>query len=42
MVFNGFTYDYQFIIKELEEEFERQFYCLGENTEKIRNFVSAN
>ena len=32
---NGSTYDYHFIIKELAEEFEGQFECLGENnTEK--------
>ena len=31
---NGSTYDYHFIIKELVEEFEGQFDCLGENTEK--------
>ena len=31
---NGFTYDYHFIIKELAEEFEGDFECLGENTEK--------
>ena len=29
---NGSTYDYHFIIKELAEEFEGQFECLGENT----------
>ena len=31
---NGSTYYYYFIIKELAEEFEGQFECLGENTEK--------
>ena len=31
---NGSTYDYHFIIKELLEEFEEEFECLGENTEK--------
>ena len=31
---NGSTYDYHFTIKELAEEFERQFECLDENTEK--------
>ena len=31
---NGFHYDYHFIIKELPEEFEGQFECLRENTEK--------
>ena len=28
---NGSTYDYHFIIKELAEEFEGEFECLGEN-----------
>ena len=31
---NGFNYYYHFIIKEVVEEFEKQFTCLGENTEK--------
>ena len=31
---NGSTYDYHFIIKELAEEFEREFECLGDNTKK--------
>ena len=31
---NGSTYDYHFIIKELAEEFEVEFHCLGENKEK--------
>ena len=31
---NGSTYDYHFIIKELAEECEGEFECLGENTEK--------
>ena len=31
---NGSTYDYQFIIKELVKEFDGNFECLGENTEK--------
>ena len=31
---NGSNYDYHFIIKELAEEFEKQFTCLGEITEK--------
>ena len=35
---NGFTYYYHFIIKELAEEFESQFECLGENTEKYITF----
>ena len=35
---NGSTYDYHFIIKELAEEFEGQFECLGENTENFITF----
>ena len=35
---NGSTYDYHFIIKELAEEFEGGFECLGENTEKYKTF----
>ena len=35
---NGSTCDYHFIIKELAEEFEREFECLGENTEKYITF----
>ena len=35
---NGSTYDYQFIIKELVKEFETNFECLGENTEKYITF----
>ena len=35
---NGSTYDYHFIIKELEKEFEGEFECLGENTEKYITF----
>ena len=35
---NGSRYDYHFIIKELAEEFEGEFECLGENTEKYINF----
>ena len=35
---NRYTYDYRFIIKELAEEFEGEFECLGENTEKYINF----
>ena len=31
---NGPTYYYHFIIKELAEEFKKQFTCFGENTEK--------
>ena len=35
---NGSTYDYHFIIKQLAEEFEGEFECLGENTEKYITF----
>ena len=35
---NGSTYDYHFIIKELVKEFEGNFECLGENTEKYIKF----
>ena len=35
---NGFTYNYHFIIKELVKEFEGNFDCLGENTEKYITF----
>ena len=35
---NGSTYDYHFIIKELVEEFEGKFECLGEITEKYITF----
>ena len=38
MFHNGSTYDYHFIIKELAEEFEGEFECLGENIEKYINF----
>ena len=31
---NGSTYDYHFIIKELVKEFDGNFECLDENTEK--------
>ena len=34
----GSSYDYHFIIRELAEEFEHQFTCLGENTEKCIPF----
>ena len=40
---NGSTYEYHFIIKELAEEFEGEFECLGENTEKYStNVFSTN
>ena len=35
---NGSTYNYHFIIKELAEEFEGEFECLGKNTEKYKTF----
>ena len=35
---NGSTYDYHFIIKELVKEFDGNFECLGENTEKCITF----
>ena len=35
---NGSTYDYHFTIKELAEEFEGEFECLSENTEKYITF----
>ena len=31
---NGSTYDYHFIIRQIAKEFEDNFECLGENTEK--------
>ena len=40
---NGSTYDYHFIIKELMKEFDGNFKCLGEKTEKYITFsVSIN
>ena len=39
MVFhNGSTYDYHFIIRELVKEFDGNFECAGENTEKYITF----
>ena len=38
---NGSSYDYNFIIKELAEEFKKQFTCLEENTEN-KNLYSSN
>ena len=35
---NGSIYDYHFIIKELVKEFDGNFDCLGENTEKYITF----
>ena len=37
----GSNYDYDFIIKQLAEEFVGQFECLGENTEKYTTFSIA-
>ena len=37
VVFNNrLNYNYHFIIKELAKEFEREFNCLEENTEKFK------
>ena len=36
---NGSNYDYHVIIKELSEEFKKQFTGLGENTEKNITFT---
>ena len=38
MFHNGSTYDHHFIKNELAEEFEGEFECLGENTEKYITF----
>ena len=38
MFHNGSTYDYHFIIEELVKEFNGNFECLGENTEKYITF----
>ena len=38
MFHNSSTYDYHFIIKELVKEFDGNFDCLGENTEKYITF----
>ena len=38
MFHNGATSDYHFIVKELAEEFEGEFECLGESTEKYITF----
>ena len=39
MFHNGSNYDYHFIIKELAEEFKKQFTCSGENTEEYITFT---
>ena len=36
---NGSNYDYCFIVKELVEEFRKQFTCVGENTRKYITFT---
>ena len=36
---NGSVYDYHFIIRYLTREFEGNFECLGENTEKYISFT---
>lgn len=38
MFHNGSNYDYHFLIKELVEQFEGQFECLGGNAEKFITF----
>ena len=35
---NDSNYDYHFLIKELANEYEWKFECLGENTEKYKTF----
>ena len=36
---NGSNYDYHFIMKELAEEFKKQYTCLGENNQKYITFT---
>ena len=36
--YNGSTYDYHFIMKQLARELKGYFHCLGENTEKYITF----
>ena len=36
---NGIKYDFHFSVKELPQELEKQFPCLGENTEKYMTFT---
>ena len=38
-IVNGSNHDYHFIIKELAEEFKKQFTCSGGNTEKYITFT---
>ena len=35
---NGSNYDYHYITKELANEFEKKFECLGKNTGKYKIF----
>ena len=39
VIHNGSNYDYHFIIKELQEEFKKQFTLFRENTEKYITFT---
>ena len=36
---NGSNYDYHFIIKELANQFEGQFGCLGKNKRKLQKSI---
>ena len=36
---NGSNYDYHLILKELAEKIEKQFTCLGKNTDKYISFA---
>ena len=36
---NSSNYDYHFLIKELANEFEGKFDCLGENTKSTKSFL---
>ena len=36
---NRLNYDYRFIIKKLAKNFEGEFNCLGQNTEKYKTFA---
>ena len=38
MFHNGSSYDYHVTVKELAQEFEKQFTCLSENTKKCITF----
>ena len=38
MFHNGSSYDYHVTVKELAQEFEKQFTCLRENTKKYITF----